>query len=49
MFSDRDILKPHSGEVVAAFYAPEESWCRALVLDKTEEKIKVGMFVGIMP
>ena len=41
MFGDRDTVQPHKGEVIAAFYAPEECWYRGLVLDTMEDKIKV--------
>ena len=41
VFGDRDTLLPHKGEVIAAFYAPEESWYRGLVLDTAESKVKV--------
>ena len=41
VFGDRDTLQPHRGEMVAAYFAPEESWYRALVLDTAKKKIKV--------
>ena len=41
VFGDRDTLQPHKGEMIAAYFAPEECWYRALVLDSTEKKIKV--------
>ena len=44
VFGERDVLQPHNGEIVASFYPPEESWCRALVLDKSEDKFKVSVF-----
>ena len=52
MFGERDTLQPHKGEMIAAFYAPEESWYRGLVVDVTEDKVKVleckiNVFLGI--
>lgn len=41
VFGDRETLQPHKGEIVAAYYASEECWYRALVLDTSEVKIKV--------
>ena len=41
VFGDRDTLQAHKGEMIAAYFAPEECWYRALVLDSTEKKIKV--------
>ena len=34
-------MQPHKGEMIAAFCGPEECWYRGLVLDTTEDKIKV--------
>lgn len=41
MFGERDTVQPHKGEMVVAFYALEECWYRGLVLDTTDDKIKV--------
>lgn len=41
VFGERDMLLPHKGEMIAAFYAPEESWYRGLVLDTAENTVKV--------
>lgn len=41
VFGDRDTLQPHKGEMIAAYFAPEECWYRALVLNSTENEVKV--------
>jgi hypothetical protein len=41
VFGDRDTLQPHKGEMIAAYFAPEECWYRALVLASTEKQVKV--------
>ena len=41
VFGDRETLQPHKGEMIAAYFAIEECWYRALVLESTEKNIKV--------
>lgn len=44
VFDDRDMVLPHTGEIVAAHYEEDGYWYRARVIDSKDDGLSVRMF-----
>lgn len=42
MFNERDVILPHTGEIVAVHYVEDDYWYRARVIDSVDNTLHVS-------
>ena len=43
VFNERDVILPHTGEVIAAYFAEDGCWYRARVIDSVDNTLIVSL------
>lgn len=42
VFKERDVILPHTGEIVAVHYVEDDYWYRARVIDSMDDSLNVS-------
>ena len=43
VFNERDVILPHTGEIVAVHYVEDDYWYRARVIDSVDNTLHVSV------